>query len=140
MAKTKLAPADAREKKLRRQLQQAEEAKIEAQQDLEAAQSRLVKATERLEKRGVELLVAQELLKAFAASTNPTLTPPTTTRSVEKSTAIAATEADGVAEVTSRSGGSIRAERPRRARRQLAPEGTVSTNGDAAEALGIVVP
>jgi hypothetical protein len=138
VAKVKPAVGDAQEKKLRRQLQQAEEAYIEAQQEVEAAQTRLAKATSRLAKRAAEVQTARERVTAHAAATAslpPAAVPMLDAPPLPTTADLVVPGADG-----GDTASPARPARARRPRRQAAPEAPASTNGDVDEPLGIVVP
>jgi hypothetical protein len=66
MAKTRPAVDRNQEKKLRKQLQRAEENHLKAQQQLEASQGRLMKAQMRLERRQGALDEARQAVEALA--------------------------------------------------------------------------
>jgi hypothetical protein len=68
MAKDKQGSGGRQEKKLRRQLQRAEEAHIKAHQQLEAAQSRLTRAEARLARRAAALEAVRAELVTLAAT------------------------------------------------------------------------
>ena len=74
MAKTK-SSANPSEKKLRRRLQEAETAALEARQELEAAQERVLKAANRLEKRQRALEEALAALEAAVGTPAPSDAP-----------------------------------------------------------------
>jgi hypothetical protein len=136
----KQANGRGQEKKLRKQLQQAESAHMKAQQQLEKAQATLAKAEARLERRTVRLAEARAALTTLVTS------PAATTASDVSASDISGLSAAGDGEVASGRGRAAKRGRKGSAdastdtRGAEAPSDADEAIEERAAAAGIVVP